>query len=213
MVGRSAWTLCVGIVVLTAGAAAADEQPNAVSGLVADLEQTVLAPDGRPVSVTVSKLLLADSAARVEAASEPERAGYHEYQLYDFARGKLYRVFPDERIYFESALSPAAAATGFVEGWAPRPAGLAVRTIPLKDDPIDGAPARLELLEHRSGRGPSVQYAFVWRSDPPGRLPRRVVYTPPGGHTIVLGYRDVHVRSVDPAAFAVPNDFVNLSPF
>jgi hypothetical protein len=85
--------------------------------------------------------------------------------------------------------------------------------IPLKDDPIDGAPARLRLLERRAGRGPTVQYAFVWTSDPPGRLPLRVVYTQPGGHTVVLRYRNVQARSVDPATFVVPEDFVNLSPF
>jgi hypothetical protein len=84
--------------------------------------------------------------------------------------------------------------------------------IPLKVDELDGAPASLQLMEYRIGSGPPA-YAFVWTGVPPGRLPLRVAYSQRGGQTVVLSYRSVEPRAVDPATLSVPEGFVNLSPF
>src|SRR5574341_1335320 len=193
MVRRSAWALGVGLFTLLVDGASA--QP----------------PDGHQVSVTTFSVLVADALARVQVEDTADRSGYAEYQVYDFGRKRLYRVFPDERIYFEAVLPAALASKVHLEGWAPLPADQTVRTIPLKSDPIDGSPAELALVEHRRGRAP--EYALVWTTVPPGRLPARVVYRQEGGQTVVLAYRRVESHAVDPSVFAVPDGFVNLSPF
>lgn len=212
---REAWALGVGLITLITAGAAAQTPTGPPAGLVpaitAEVEQTVLAPDGRPVFETTFTLLLADPLARVEYGGAPGRSSYAEYQVYDFARKRLYRVFPDDRMYFEGILSRPLASKAHREGWAPRPAEVTVRSIPLKPDPIDAAPADLALVERRRGR--ALEYALVWTVVPPGRLPARVVYREDGGQTVVLVYRRVEPRTVESSAFAVPDGFVNLSAF
>jgi hypothetical protein len=213
MAGRNAgWLLvAVGSFAAMTVVASAQESSETVAGLVAEVEQRVTSPGGA-VAVTTRTLLLVEGSARVESLGEPPRAGYAEYQLYDFVRGRVFRVLPNDQIYFEGAWSRAAASQGFLEGWAPRPADLAVRMIPLKADELDGVPASLELIEYRLGSGPPA-YAFVWAGVPPGRLPLRVAYTQRGGQTVVLSYRSVEPRAVEPSSLTVPEGFVNLSPF
>ncbi len=216
MANRSAWLWIIGVgwfAVAAAAVATAQESPASVPGLAAEMEQRVMSSDGGSVSVSTRTLLLVEGAARVESAGEPDRAGYAEYQLHDFVLGRVYRVLRDDRIYFEAAWSNAAAVQGFLEGWAPRPTDLVVRMIPLKDDDVDGTPATLALMEYRLGSGRAPAYAFVWSGVPPGRLPLRVAYTQRGGHTVVLSYRRIELRGVDPSSMTVPEGFVNLSPF
>lgn len=206
-----AWSLGVALFTLSApGAAAADDTVSAVS---AEVNQVILAPDGRETSATSFRVLLADGRARVEVESAPGRSGYAEYQIYDFGRKRLYRVFPDDRIYFEEKLSAAQADKVYVDGWAPRPEDLTVRTMVLKDDQVEGSPARLALVERRRGRGRAPNYALVWAAVPQDSLPRRVVYVQDGGQTVVLVYRRVEMRLVEASSLTVPDAFVNLSPF
>jgi hypothetical protein len=213
MAGRNAgrWLVVLGCVAAMPVVASAQESPATVEGLAAEVEQRVVSPGGA-MAVTTRTLLLVEGSARVESLGEPPRAGYAEYQLHDFVRGRVYRVLPNDQIYFEGAWSRGAASQGFLEGWAPRPADLAVRMISLKADELDGVPATLELMEYRFGAG-APAYAFVWLGVPPGRLPLRVAYTQRGGQTVILSYRSVELRAVDPSSLSVPEGFVNLSPF
>jgi hypothetical protein len=208
-----AWSVGVALFTLSAAGTLADASDDTVSAVSAEVEQVLLAPDGRQTALTTFTVLLADGRARVDVESAPGRSGYAEYQVYDFGRKRLYRVFPDDRIYFEEKLSAALASKAYVEGWAPRPEDLTVRTIVLKDDQIEGLPARLTLVERRRGRGRAPDYALVWATVPPGPLPLRVVYVQDGGHTVVLVYRRVETRRVNASSVAVPDAFVNLSPF
>jgi hypothetical protein len=200
------------LVVLSAAVAAAQAPAETVSAVSAEIEQTVLSPEGRAMSVTTFTVLLADTRARVEYGGEPDPSAYAEYQIYDFSAMRLYRVFPDDRIYFEGALSAGLASKAFVEGWGPRPKDLSARTIPLKEDALSGSPALLSLVERRRSRT-SPEYALVWATVPPGRLPLRVVYTQAGGQTVVLDYRRLESREVETWSVTVPDGFVNLSPF
>jgi hypothetical protein len=214
MARHNAWPWIIGVGWLAVVAAVpAQESAETLPGLAAEMEQRVMSSDGGAVSVSTRTLLLVEGAARVESADEPDRAGYAEYHLHDFVRGRVYRVLREDRIYFEAAWSNAAAAQGFLEGWAPRPTELVWRMIPLKDDDVDGTPATLALMEYRLGAGRAPAYAFVWSGVPPGRLPLRVGYTQRGGQTVVLSYRRVEPRGVDPSSMTMPEGFVNLSPF
>lgn len=212
MTPGKAWCLGVAVVVLLASIAAA-APADRVPAFAAQVEQVVLVPDVREAAITRFTVLLAEARARVEyEAATSGRPGYPEYQLYDFSRKRLYRVFPEDKIYFEVALSNSMAIKAYLEGWAPQPADLKVRTIPLKDDTVAGEPATLSLLERRRG-GRAPDYAFVWTAVPPGRFPLRVIYVQDGGQTVVLAYRSVESREVDASELSVPEPFVNLSPF
>ncbi|MFZ5875705.1 MAG: hypothetical protein ACOYXU_04760 [Nitrospirota bacterium] len=205
------WIIAVGWLAAMPVTAPAQESPETVAGLAAELEQRVVSSGGAE-SVTTRALLLVEGSARVESIGEPSRAGYAEYQLHDFVRGRVSRVLPNDRIYFEGPRSKAAASQAFLEGWAPRPPDLSVRMIPLKTDELAGVPASLELMEYRVGTG-APAYAFVWSGVPRGRLPLRVAYTQRGGQTVLLSYRRVEPRAVDASSLSVPEGFVNLSPF
>ncbi len=208
----SAWPFAVGVVLVAYASALAQTPPEPIPVLAAEMEQTVLTPDGHSATTTAT-LLIAGSTVRVEPESSSGRTGYAEYHLYDFERKRLYRVFPDDRIYFDLVLSVPLAVRAFVEGWAPAPPEISVRAIPLKDDEIDGRPARLSLVERRVGRRPSLDYALVWNAVESQRLPIRVIYTQDGTRTVVVTYRHIENRSVDHGWFVVPEGFSNLSPF
>jgi hypothetical protein len=186
---------------------------DATAVVAADIEQTVLTPDGR-ATTTTTRLYLADTKARLEPESGAGRAGYAEFHLYDFERKRFYRVFPDDRIYFDIELSTPLAVRAFVEGWAPQPPEVTVRSIPLKDDDLlDGVPARLALVERRVGTHPTPDYALVWTSVAPRRLPLRVMYMQEGTRTVIVSYRNVESQAFDPGRFSIPEGFSNLSPF
>lgn len=188
----------------------AEDSTPAIPVLTAEMEQQVMGAEGG--SPTTAKLFLSESVARVEPEFGSGRAGYAEYHLYDFARGRFYRVFHDDRIYFDLALSLPLALRAFIEGWAPAPKEAAVRDIPLKNDTVDGTAARLVLVERRIARGRAPDYAFVWRAADASRLPLKVIYAQ-DGRTVMMSYRRIGEDSIDPARFAVPDGFSNLSPF
>ena len=93
-----------GLALASCEPAFAQTPPELVPVLAADMEQTVLTPDGHS-STTTTKLLIAGATVRVEPENSSGRTGYAEYHLYDFERKRLYRVFPDDRIYFDLPLS------------------------------------------------------------------------------------------------------------
>jgi hypothetical protein len=212
----TAMCLVVGVVLAVRLPATAQVSPpaaaDATAVVAADIEQTVLTPDGR-ATTTTTRLYLADAKARLEPESESGRAGYAEFHLYDFERKRFHRVFPDDRIYFDIELSTPLAVRAFVEGWAPQPPEVTVRSIPLKDDDLGGVPARLALVERRVGKHPTPDYALVWTAVAPRRLPLRVIYMQEGTRTVIVSYRSMESQEFDPGRFAIPEGFANLSPF
>ncbi len=203
--------VAIALAVWTACAAGAEEPSPGVTE-VAEIEQTVLLPDGSAIT-SRSRIALADAAARLEPESEAERSGYAEFHLYDFARKRFYRVFPEDRIYFDLGFSAPLAIRAFVEGWGPPPPEISVRTIPLTDVLVEGTSARLSLVERRLGRTSWPQYTLVWTATTPRRLPIRVVYWQEGGRTVIVSYRHATTEPLDADRFAVPDGFVNLTPY
>ncbi len=208
--GQRGLALAVGLPATAQGSPPAASDATAV--VTADIEQTVVTPDGR-ATTTTTRLYLADAKARLEPESGSGRAGYAEFHLYDFERKRFYRVFPDDRIYFDIELSTPLALRAFVEGWAPQPPEVTVRSIPLKDEDLDGVPARLALVERRVGKHSMPDYALVWTAVAPRRLPLRVMYMQEGTRTVIVSYRDVESPALDPGRFSIPEGFSNLSPF
>jgi hypothetical protein len=208
----SVWYVAGGLVLAVCVPAFAQAPLVPVPVLAADMEQTVLTPDGHSTTTT-TKLFIAGSTVRVEPDTGSGRTGYAEYHLYDFEHKRVYRVFPDDRIYFDLTLTAPLAIRAFVEGWAPAPPEIRVRAIPLKDEEVEGRPARLSLVERRVGKRPSLDYALVWNAVEPERLPIRVIYTQDGTRTVVVRYRNIENQFVDPGWFVVPEGFLNLSPF
>lgn len=205
--------ILAGVVALAGGVGRAQDPPAMVQALTAEMETQVLTSDGPSAPPMTAKLWVLDAAARIDPEFGADRAGYAEYHLYDFARSRFYRVFPDDRIYFDQALSLPLALRAFIEGWAPPPREVTERDIPLKKDVVDGLPARLVLAERRIGPSRRPAYAFVWRAVDAARLPLRVIYTQDTARTVMVSYRRVATESLEAARFAVPEGFSNLNPF
>jgi hypothetical protein len=109
--------LALGLVFVMRLSATAQVAPpvasDATAVVAADIEQTVLTPDGR-ATTTTTRLYLAGTKARLEPESGSGRAGYAEFHLYDFERKRFHRVFPDDRIYSTSSCrrrSPCARSS------------------------------------------------------------------------------------------------------
>lgn len=193
-------------------AAVRAEEPSRVTAVSADLEQTVVTADGREAA-TRSKLLLAGAIARLEVETGSGRTDYAEFQLYDFERKKFARVFPEDRVYFDLSLSLPQAVRAWMDGWAPPPMDATAREIPMKDDEIEGVPARLSLVERRLRKDGPPRYAIVWRSVAPLPLPLRVIFSLDRSRTVTVRYRHVETMFLPADRFLVPDGFTNLSPF
>jgi hypothetical protein len=183
-----------------------------VPGISARLVTTLILHDGRRIR-SGGKFYRYRNKVRFEPEGTPGLTA--EIELLDFDRSALYRLIPENRIYFESRLSPARINKAVREGWVPPPKGWREDRIFLRDDVWEGNPARIYLQVQRepsAGRGGPARYALLWTGRDSG-VPLRVVYTDPQSHPIMVDFRELAVGTLDPKLFSPPPDYANLNPY
>ncbi|MEW6325148.1 MAG: hypothetical protein AB1515_07150 [Nitrospirota bacterium] len=163
-----------------------------------------------------------------EESSSSGPISYNEYHIHDFDKNMLYRVLRDEKIYFETPLTIDQRVDAIRKGWVPAEGNflfgsvsvkLSSRDVPLRPDTIDGRPVELLLREITAeipaiGSAPArtvKYYTFVWK-DPAYALPVKISYGL-NFSNVIVEYRDITLEPVEAELFAVPKDFVNLTPY
>ena len=183
-----------------------------VPGISARLVTTLILHDGRQVRSS-GKFYRYQNKVRFEPDGNPGLTA--EIELLDFDRSTLYRLIPEDRIYFESRLSPARIDKSVRESWIPIPKGWREDRILLRDDVWEGRPARIYLQIQRmpsTGKIGPARYALLWTERDSG-VPLRVVYTDPQSHPIMVDFKNLALGALDQNLFSPPPDYANLNPY
>ncbi len=206
---RTLWAVAALVLCSPVASDAADEV------FTADLHTLTQFSDGRLITARTRYQRLGDRVRLDPEKASPE--GYEEHTLYDFEKNRLLRIFPQDRIYFEAALSPFTRQHAIREGWIDRERDRDARwrSIFLKDDTFEGYDCAIYLVERApggaGGRRPT-EYSLVWEAKQLGRA-IRVVYPQGAGTTVIVEYRNPKVEPGDPKLFDPPEGYLNLSPF
>jgi hypothetical protein len=204
-----------------AQAVPAETAPPVALDFTADYIFTIIFGD-KEKSVTHGKIYVSPPRIRVEPHPEKGGSGYSEYLLYEFKERKMQRIFPKERIYFETDITERNWLKAMRDGWIPWEdfPKIERRKIKLKEDMANGHPCILYLQERkaeipRGKEAPLIQKEYIlrWEATDLKNLPVRVVYFLQPGNTVIVDYNNVKVEEFILSFFAPPEGFLNLSPF
>ena len=144
-------------------------------------------------------------------------AGKHEVALYDYKESKEYRLYKDDRIYFESELSNKmfyrARREGLIQ--AEEDPAVKVTRLFLGETVWDGRPCEITLKVRtikRNGR-PLSDYTLLWEALDLDRHVVRVAYYRTARMFIIIEYRDAKQAPTDPTLFELPEDYLNFTPY
>lgn len=170
----------------------------------AQVQTTVLHPNGH-------KILFSGKYFQNGSKVRFEPGGSEEIDLYDFSESKERRLFPADRIYFESLLTPARLIKAVIEGWTPAAPQHQERRIFLRNGAFNGKEAALFLITLLE-KG-ETRYALRWVTADESAFPLQVIYPSRGYETVIVHFNDIRTEPFDPALFDPPADYLNLNPF
>lgn len=185
------------------------EQEESVS---AHLLTTLTLHDGREVTFSGRYFR---QGRMVRFIPDPVPGLRNEIELFDFDQHLRYRIFPDDRIYFQMEIGRSRLEKAVREAWVSPPGGWREERIYLREIDSGGAAAELYLLiqERPVERTRFVtDYALLWIGKQE-QVPLQIVFTDPQGHPIRVQFRDLTVGPLDPSLFRPPADFSRLHPF
>lgn len=140
-----------------------------------------------------------------------EPSGSKEIDLYDFERSLKFRIFPEDKIYFRTALSIAESLKAAKEGWSAPPEPYTISKRLLWRGPLGEKPARLYLVTlARDGR---QAYSLRWVSDDLKERLFRIIYAGPADETVIVDYDPRAGGLMPPDFFSPPTDYLSLNPF
>jgi hypothetical protein len=189
------------------------EEPK--EGLTAEL--TTKTADTRGIRVEMlAKFYRLGKRVRIEQIEE----GTKDVSVLDFKKLKEYRLYYEDRYYFESDLTTRARARAEREAKIPLPdiPELLIERLPLGPAEFDGHPCRLTLLvrtvkDEEGKRVGRSEYTLWWEATDLDNFPVRVAYIGSGGVTTVLEYSKVQIGPLDKTLFEMPAEFLSMSPF
>lgn len=216
-------SLFVGFLILGSSVHAQDaaSSPQESLGFNADFSSTTILRD-RGEIVQEGRIYALGSRIRLEPKGEEGADGYKEAQIYDFDRLKMYRVFPGDRIYFESDLTKNSRLKAMQDGWIPWEDDPQIqrRKIRLKEDMINDYSCILYLQERRreisTGRKSTTiltEYSLVWEAHDLKSFPVRIIYFPTSRRIVIVDYKNVVHQKLETSLFRPPEGFLNLNPF
>lgn len=158
-----------------------------------------------PLIAAQGKFYLSGSKVRIEPA------GSDEINLFDFEHLVGIRIFPADRIYFETPLSLAKIIKALKEGWILPSEPFRQEKILLRKGLFNKRKGRLYLiiLESRGQRA----YSLRWVTDDETEIPLRVIYPAPANETVIVDYHQIKRNIRPPEYFNPPPTYLSLNPF
>jgi len=174
---------------------------------------TLIPHDGQPVTYG-GKFYRYRQTVRFEPDTLPGKDP--EIQLIDSERQLFYRIFPQERIYFEQRLTPAQRDKAVQQGWVAAPNSWREEKLLLKEDPWEGHSADLYLQIRQvplpGTNVPEKEYSFLWLARDLN-IPLRLAFIDPQSHPIIIEFRNLKSGPMDARLFRPPDDYSNLNPY
>jgi hypothetical protein len=140
-----------------------------------------------------------------------------EISIFDYERRKEYRLYDDDRIFFESELSN----TGFYKArreeliQADEGPNVEVAHLLLGEMVWDGRPCEIILkIRTLNRQGLTVyDYTFLWEALDLDHRTVKAAYYRTARMFIIVEYRNARQGSLEPTLFEPPEDYLNLTPY
>jgi len=194
-------------------ASAGSDSPPEVPAVSARFVFTLIPHEGQPVTYGGTFYRYQDTV-RFEPDTAPGKDT--EIQLIDAEHQLFYRIFPQEKIYFEQRLTPAQRYKAVQEGWVRPPESWREEKVRLKEDSWEGHPADLyfqtRTLSASKASAAQKDYSFVWL-ERESNIPLRLAYVDAQSHPIIVEFRSLKVAPMDPRLFRPPSDYSSLNPY
>jgi hypothetical protein len=140
-----------------------------------------------------------------------------EISIMDYGKLKEYRIFEDDKIYFESQINDRLSHKAQQDGILRMPEypNLIQTRILLKEDSIEGHPCDLVLLilTIRNRKEFGAEYSWRWEARDIDGQSLRTAYYQNKDTLVVLNFSDVKLGSVDPALLEPPAAFTAMNPY
>lgn len=164
----------------------------------------VLSPDVKEIRDT-GKIYRSGFSVRIE------QLGSNEIFIYDFEHAVEFRIFPDDHLYFEKALTRSKLIRAIKEKWIPSTQGYQETKVLFQKDEINGIPANLFFvtLEKNGQRA----YLFRWVTADTHATPLRVIYHGSARETVIVDFIPLNEGPLPPGFFNPPEDYLSLNPF
>ncbi len=192
-------------------AAAEPAKPKPPS-LVAELT-TVLIDRAGHTSQSTARLFRLGNKVRIES----HRTNPIEVAVYDYDILKQFRIYEDDRMFFENQIPESVYARALREGLVSAADGLEIEyeRIPLRSDMFDGHPTQivLQLRWVKGKRDGGVDYTLLWEAEDLNRIPLRIAYHLPNYGLRIVEYHSVRIEPVDETLMKTPRGFVSMSPY
>lgn len=191
-------------------AAAIASLPSPLS-LVSEIETLIVDSKGH-TSKSVARVYRLGNVIRLER----HQINPIEISILDYDTLKEYRIFEQDRIYFEQQIPELvfgrAWREGLIEAEDPN---IEVKKITLRADVFDGHPTEivLQMRWNKDKKDQGVEYTLLWEALDLGRLPLRVAYHQTATAVAVIEYRGLKLQPFDQTLLKTPADFLNMSPY
>ncbi|MBI3812482.1 MAG: hypothetical protein HY283_09815 [Nitrospirae bacterium] len=205
---------------LFAGVAAAEEPPAAAPApavvslpdLTADLQTTTIDRSGHTAISTVHIYRSGELIRYEHLDIVPP-----EISVMDYGKLKEYRIFNNDKIYFEAPIGNRIAFKAQRERLIrpEPPPDLVEKRIILREDTLEGHPCNIVLLIRsvKDRKELGTDYTLLWEAQDLKGQPIRVAYHQPNLSLLIMDLRNAKFGPVDPILMQPPTGFANMNPY
>jgi hypothetical protein len=215
----AAATILMAAALAPLAAARAQSAPPAVAtaalptplSLVAEVENHVIDSAGH-TSKSVARIYRHGNVIRLERY----QINPIEISILDYDTLKEFRIYEQDRIYFEQQIPEVVFGRAWREGLiSAEDPEIVVEKIRLRADVFEGHPTEimLQMRWHKDKKERGVEYTLLWEALDLGRLPVRVAYHQSNHAIAIIEYRGLKFQPIDRALLTFPPDYLNMSPY
>ena len=198
--------------------AAAEEPPvsppvvEPFPDLSADIQFTAIDRNGH-TSVTTAHIYRSGKLIRYEY----RQADPIEVVIMDFGTLKEYRIYAEDKIYFETSFASRLSRKAQQEGLIrlEENPDIIQNRIVLREDSLEGHPSDIVLLIRtvKDRKEFGTEYTLRWEARDLRGQPLRVAYHRDNLALAIVDFQNLKLGPVDPALFQPPPGFVSMTPF
>ncbi|HEY4486007.1 MAG TPA: hypothetical protein VI702_06805 [Nitrospiria bacterium] len=185
--------------------------PDPFPDLSADLQITLIDRSGHS-STTQTHILRSGRVIRYEARdTDPP-----EITIRDYNQSKEFRIFDNDKIYFETAIPLRGEVKAQRDGmfsWQDYEQ-IEIKRIVLRADRIEGHPCEIVLMLRslKNQKASGIEYTLLWEATDLNRQPLRVAYHQTNT-LVITELRNIVPGPVNSALLKPPEGYSGMSPF
>ena len=184
--------------------------PASFPDLSAELQITLIDRSGHS-STTKSHILRSGRVVRYEAReTDPP-----EITIRDYNQSKEFRIYDNDKIYFETAIPVRGEVKAQRDGMFPwkEYEQIELKRIVLRTDTVEGHPCEIVLMLRslKDQKASGIEYTLLWEATDLNRQPLRVAYHQTNT-LVITELRNIAPGPVDASLLKPPDGYSGMSP-